>query len=564
MAFDGYTVAAVVYEMKERLLGARIEKIYQPGRDEIVLRTRKPGAVSRLLLTANASAPRAHFIAAERDNPDKPPMFCMVARKRLSGGRITAVTQPGFDRNIHITVESADEMGDITPKTIAVEMMGRHSNIILVDSRGFIIDSVHRVPINVSSVREILPGGRFIPPPPRGKEDPREAPDLGWPPFAPRFNGVSARLDEEIARRAMSAGLPAADVFRNMLEKAARGEFEFFVETREGGRTGDSACYYIEGGRRFESVSEMLEFYYRERDAETRLSQRAADLQKLLSANIDKRIRKRALLRQTVSDAENRDALRLYGEIITANIYSIAKGEHLIEREDYNSPGETLKIPLDPRKTPSENAQFYFRQYSKKKRAEDAAKEQARKNEEELGYLESVLAALPACETEADINEVREELAGEGYVKRRGGKAAKTQKPSKPLSFEGENGARIFVGKNNRQNDELTFKTALPDDVWLHAKDIPGSHVIIKLNGAEFTESLAVKAAAAAAYYSKARGGSGVPVDYTRRRFVKKPSGAKPGFVVYTNQKTVLAAPEAPERPGEGKPAGEPRGERPD
>ena len=572
MAFDGFTAAGVVSELREKILGGRVDKIYQPENDEIVLSVRSAGENHRLLLSANAAAPRVCLTEQPRENPFSPPLFCMVMRKHLSG-RVTDIYQgSGFERVITITVESPDEMGFMSEKRLIAEIMGKHSNIILVNEDGVIIDSVKRVSHEKSSVREVLPGKAYAPPPSQGKLNPLEfdgavfaagieaSPGIKIQDFIyQRYSGISPVMAGEICFRsgadpsaycAELAGGAAVQALALAMEavfaRAAANEYRPTLYLDESGAVFEFSAFEMEQysalpSRSFDSVSVLAEYYYAEKGGSQNANQKLRELKKLIAAHTDRCRRKLEINYKTLSEAVDAEKYRVYGELLRANIYMAEKGTKRLRVLNYfaEEPVEA-EIPLDPNKTPSENMQSFFRIYNKKKRAASSTETQIRQNEEELVYLESVALSAGNCSGEADINEIRRELAEQGFIKKKSAKTGKASiKKSKPFEYLSGDGFAVFAGKNNIQNDELTFKTASAGDIWLHAKDTPGSHVIIKTEGREVSEATLNAACKIAAFHSSAgSSGASVSVDYCRRGNVKKRPGAKPGMVIYDNYKT--------------------------
>lgn len=570
MAFDGITVSALISEIKDKITGGRIDKIYQPENDEIIFSIRSFGKAYKLLLTANPSNPKFHFTSENKENPLNPPLFCMVMRKHLQSGKIIAIDQPDFDRIVNIYVESMNELGDYSVKKLIFEIMGRHSNIILTDDNNIILDCIKHITHDKSSVREVLPGKEYIMPPAQNKYNTLK---LAKDNFFKAFNnsltkkaqsmiyqsytGISPVIASEICIR---AGIDASDFCESLntanQEALFNSFFDFISDVKSekynpqlisdnSGKVIDfSPVNMIQfsgyNTKNYTSVSELIEDFYRSRDFVYRMNQKTQDLKKLVSQNIERCIRKKELQLKTLKEIENRDTLRLFGELITANIYSIKKGMTTAELPNFYSENyETVSIPLDGNKTPSENAQKYFKSYNKAKRTFDALQEQILSNNDELEYLEGVLTSVGNCTNEQDIKEIRQELRDNGYIKKiKGSKGKTSQKKSKPLHFISSDGYDIYVGKNNYQNDELTLKFAKPKDMWLHTKKIPGSHVIVVYRGETFPDTTLTEAAMLAAYYSKAQGSPMVPVDYTEKKNVKKPNGAKPGMVIYETNKT--------------------------
>lgn len=570
MALDGISVSALVKEVKEGILDGRIEKIYQPESDEIILGIRCFGNARRLLLTANPSNPKFHFTNENRSNPLTPPLFCMVMRKHLQGGRITDIEQPGLERIVNIYVESINEMGDYSVKKLILEIMGRHSNLILTNENNVILECIKHITHDKSSVREVLPGREYVLPPSQGKLDTlgfdREDFDSAFEKSRDKkaqamiyqsFVGISPVIASEICVR---AGVEPSDFcsklgdiekdrlyneLKTLAEDIKNGSFSPCLIREENGRLMDFSPVEMVQFKSFDikkysSMSELTEDFYRTRDFTYRINQKTQDLKKLVSQNIERCVRKKEIQLKTLKETENKDELRLWGELITANIYSIKKGMTKAELVNfYSDKQEVITVPLEGDKTPSENAQKYFKAYNKAKRTAEALSGQMTANEEETQYLEAVLTSIGNCKNEQDIKEIRRELRENGYVKKsRGAKEKSSQKKSKPLHFISSDGYDIYVGKNNYQNDELTLKIAKPRDMWLHTKNIPGSHVIVINKGGDFPDTTLTEAAQLAACFSKAKGSSMVPVDYTEKRNVKKPNGAKPGMVIYETNRT--------------------------
>ncbi|MCL2703673.1 MAG: NFACT family protein [Defluviitaleaceae bacterium] len=576
MALDGIAIAYLVRELDAALTGGKIDKIHQPEPDEIILVIRKD-VNRRLLLSAGAQAPRAHFTEIPKDNPMTAPLFCMVLRKHLLGGRITGITQgAGFERVINFDVEAVSEMGEICQRRLIIEIMGKHSNIILLGG-GVILDSIKRVTHEMSSLREVLPGRTYTEPPAQDKINPAAAMDdmeifttrlLNSGDTAPKalsggFNGISPATAKEITHRAgIDAGAMADklenaevtrlyNVFGTIVTDALSGKFNGELAENGKGAAVDFAPYEMtvypkELRRGAENMSRLLEEFYGAKDHALRISQKSQDLRRLVAQNIERCVRKYDAHQRTSLEIENRDMNRLSGELLTANLYQITPGLQEVTLPNYyDENGGNITIKLDARLTAAQNAQRYFKRYNKEKRAFEALGPQMEQNAEELKYLESVMESLSKADNLAELNEIREELAETGFARRKNVKkeAKRPAQASQPVSYTSSDGFTILVGKNNRQNDELTMKTANPGDIWLHAKDIPGSHVIIRTENAGVPDSTLEEAASLAAFYSKAGASALVPVDYTLRRHVKKPAGAKPGMVIYTHQKTAFVKP---------------------
>ncbi|MCM3178312.1 NFACT RNA binding domain-containing protein [Cytobacillus horneckiae] len=560
MSFDGLFTKAMVAELSQTLKGGRINKVHQPYKNEIILVIRANGKNHKLLLSVHPSYARVQLTNESHENPSVPPMFCMLLRKHLEGYILESIHQEELDRIIIFEVKGRNEIGDTTYKKLIVEIMGRHSNITLVDqSRNIILDSIKHVSYAVNSYRAILPGQEYILPPKQNKANPFTADETDIlrkldfnsgkidKQLVANFAGISPLFAKEVLFHAGLANqktIPAA--FLQQIELARKNEATPAVTASEG-----KEYFYLfplkhigEDIRPFATLSEMLDRFYFGKAVRDRVKQQANDLERFIMNEKEKNEKKIKKLEATLKEAENADIHQLYGELITANIYAIQKGMKEVEVINYyDEDGGTVVIPLNPQKTPSENAQKYFTRYQKAKNAKLIVKEQMEKASEEVIYFDSLLQQVLTASTK-DIAEIREELVEGGYLRERQKKQAKKSQNHKPVLdyFYASDGTEIIVGKNNKQNDYLTNKLAARDEIWLHTKDIPGSHVVIK-HKVPNNETI-LEAASLAAYYSKARSASKVPVDYTLVRHVKKPNGAKPGFVIYDNQQTVYVTPD--------------------
>ncbi|HOQ15901.1 MAG TPA: NFACT RNA binding domain-containing protein [Defluviitaleaceae bacterium] len=575
MALDGLVISNIVYEIKKLMLAGKIDKIYQPESDEIILQIRGNGANYRLLLNSNSNYPRSHITNIQRKNPLSPPMFCMLLRKHLSGGKLIDVVQPDFERIIEFHIENINELGDLTVKKLIIEIMGRHSNIILTDEKNCILDSVIRVSKDKSSVREVLPGKIYQRPPSQDKINPLSLEEADFvtqlkgnkgtklqQTIYKTFTGISPLVASEICHRAnidVSAYLEELrDEDLKRLSKVMNGIFKqvkanlFQPQIIYDPHTGepvefssiDLSQFTGYAKKYYDSVSEAIEDYYKVKDRLSRIKEKSRNIHKIIQNNLERCYKKKEIQIRQLQEVSDCDYLRVFGELITSNIYSISKGMTSFTTVNFYDENMTeLTIPLDPVLTPAQNAQYYFNKYNKAKRTKNAVQEQLKRVNEEISYLESLLSSLEASTDIEDIEDIKKELQEEGYIKNKKGKSSNEKVKSKPLHFKSAEGFDIYVGKNNRQNDELTLHSA-PTDLWLHTKDIPGSHVIIKTENKEVPEETLLLAAHLAAYYSKARNSSNVPVDYTLRKNVKKPRGAKPGMVIYENQKTLYITPD--------------------
>ena len=575
MSYDGMVTHCVVAELNRLLTDGKIDKVYQPEREEIILSVRTREGAYRLLLSASASNPRVHLTEQTKENPMVPPMFCMLLRKHLQGSRILAVTQFGFDRVIRIDTEGRNELGDLCVKSIIAEIMGRHSNIILVDDRNKIMDSAKHVDFTVSAVRQILPGLNYENPPAQDKCNPLSysMPDLlGELENQPEdtlldkflvgaFSGMSPLFAREIVYRftgstkAMMKEVDTAAFITHtdsILKEIGNDKYApCLVLDRDDKKPFAFSCMnlsqYQECGimQAEDSISMVIDRFYALRSQREHMNQRANHLTKLVKNQIDRCEKKLALHRENLESSKNREQYKIFGDLLTANLYRMESGMKEISVENYYSESlENVTIPLSEELSPSKNAQRYYKLYNKAKTTELHALEQSQEAETELYYLESVLDTLEKAETPAELSEIREELADGGYLSSIAGKGKKQQKKSAPLSFTSSDGFEILVGRNNKQNDELTIRMAYATDLWFHTKNIPGSQVVSRTRGGQdVPDRTMVEAAELAAYYSKAQNSSKVPVDYTIIKNVKKPNGAKPGMVIYDHYNTLYVDP---------------------
>lgn len=559
MSFDGLFTRAMTEELTRELQGGRINKIHQPYKNEIILVVRANGKNHKLLLSAHPSYARVQLTNEAHDNPSEPPMFCMLLRKHLEGFFLEKIHQIALDRMIVFEVKGRNEIGDTSYKQLIVELMGRHSNITLVDkTRNIILDSIKHVSFAVNSHRAILPGQEYVLPPQQDKNNPFEADENE---ILKRLDFNSGKLDKQLVHAfAGVSPLLAKEILfqaglanRTTVPKTFLSIIQLLKEQKIKPAitiNGQKESFYLlplehlQGEtKEFNSLSDMLDRFYFGKAERDRVKQQANDLERYIINEKEKNEKKIAKLEATLKEAQNANIHQLYGELITANIYSIQKGMKEVEVINYyDEHGATVTIPLEQQKTPSENAQKYFTKYQKAKNAVNIVKEQIEKSSEELSYFELLLQQVQTASPK-DIGEIREELIEGGYLKVRQKKQNKKLQNAKPTleRYTSSDGTEILVGKNNKQNDFLTNKIAARDEIWLHTKDIPGSHVVIRSKAP--VEKTIMEAAALAAYFSKARNSSSVPVDFTQVRHVKKPSGAKPGFVIYDNQQTVYVTP---------------------
>ena len=575
MPLDGIVLSNIAYEVETFVLNSRIDKIHQPEPDEIILAARGFGENRKLLFSANPSSPKVCFTDISKENPQTAPLFCMVLRKYLSGGKIIAVTQPGFERILELHVESANEMGDMSVKRLIIEIMGKHSNIILVNESGIIIDSIKRVSLDKSSVRQVLPGREYVYPPSQDKLDPMKLSKdsflasmaeknsmktqeaiyktyIGISPLAASEICVQANINPSDFLEAIDqAGIEKLyDSFSHTFGKIAAKTFSPYLYFEDGGKLKDFSSIELTmfeslGKKPYESISELICDFYKQKDAYYSTNQKSSDLKKIVVNHIERTARKKEILAAALEEAATRDELRHKGELITANIYSIKQGQTTAKLIDfYDENAAEIEIALDSTLTPAENAQSYFKKYNKQKRTHEAALIQIKSADEDLYYLESILNSLEMNLSADDIEEIRQELKDQGYIKKTtSATKKKLPKNSKPMRFKSSDGFDIFVGKNNKQNDELTMEMAEPLDMWLHTKNIPGSHVIIKTEGQTPHAKTIDEAAQLAVYFSKGRNSGMVNVDYTLRKNIKKPNGSKLGMVVYTTYNTAYITP---------------------
>ena len=553
MAFDGLMTRAVTTELRDKILQGKIEKIYQPETDVLVFTIHTRQGNVKLLMSAGSSHARMHLVKEAPVNPPEPYPFCMLMRKHLNAARITDVSQVGCERIIEITFETMNELGFTVNKKLICEIMGKHSNIVLVDiESGKILDSIKRVGFDVNSVRQTLPGLKYEYPPGQDKI-----------PFD-RLNGheeqVNSAFDGKMLMSLVSGISPA---FADEASKHA-DRIGFISESIDRAESGNiSPRMYIDGEKvpreyyfeplsdyeevcevqRFDTISECLEAYFSLKVTSNQSKQKAADLIRSVNDLLNKKYLKKKRLSEDLLDAENSDELRLYGELLTANLHLVKQGMKSVEVISYYD-GSTVKIPLDVKKSPSANAQHYYKRYGKAKTAIKEKKIQIEENDREIEYLESVAAFIDGTGSVEEVDAIRQELIETGYLRprKRSGFKEKKARPQ-PLKYKLGSGLTCLVGRNNKENDYLTFKMAQKGDIWLHTKDIPGSHVLIQTGGEQVAEEDIFEAAGIAAFHSKAADSENVPVDYVPIRYVKKPQGAKPGMVIFTNNRTVYTNP---------------------
>ncbi len=568
MPLDAICLQGVVGELAPQLTGSRIEKIQQPARDQLVLLLR---GSRRLLLNAGANQPRLHLTAQLRDNPSQPPMFCMLLRKHLSGGIIESIRQEPLERVVTLTVLAADELGERSRFTLIWEGMPRRANLILCDRDGRIIDCLRRIDLESEQDRQVLPGLFYRLPARQNKRSPltvteeefaallsHAAPDApldGW--LLDTFTALPPLVARELTARACgSTDAPASQgaalwtVFAQWRNAVNDSHFTPTLIKRNGALADFTYGPILQYGPAaetevYDTFSHLLDDFYEKREQAERVRQKGQDLLKTATTARDRVRRKLAAQEKELSACLDRDRLRICGELITANLYRMERGQSRLTAQNYYDENYAdMDIPLDVRLSPQENAARYFKQYAKAKTAERYLTAQLQKGREELQYLESVLQELSQAESEQDFNDIRTELTDGGYIRQRGKKQSGFQRASRPREFRTSAGLRVLVGRSNRQNDRLTTKDADKRDLWLHTQKIHGSHVILCTGGAEPDEQSLLEAASLAAYFSQAQGSAKVPVDYTPVKFVKKPAGARPGMVVYTTYQTLLADPD--------------------
>ena len=567
MAFDGIVVANLVHELREQLLNGRIAKIAQPEADELLLTIKSANGQKRLYISASASLPLIYLTDTNKPSPMTAPNFCMLLRKHIANGRIVDIYQPKLERIIHFTIEHLDEMGDLCRKDLIVEIMGKHSNIIFCAEDGTIIDSIKHVSAQMSSVREVLPGRQYFIPDTMEKQDPLTVDTdtfiqvlVSKPtPLAKAiytsFTGVSPVTAEEICfLSGIDSSLPPKELSQDALLHLHNQFCIYFSAVTQGAF---SPAIYYDGKEPkefsslplthfsrytrtdFDSISRVLETYYATKNTITRIRQKSADLRHIIQTALERNRKKYDLQLRQLKDTENRDKFKVYGELINTYGYNLKAGAKKLEALNYYT-NEMVSIPLDSTKTPQENAQRYFEKYNKQKRTFEALSRLIQETQEDITYLESIQTALDIALIEDDLSEIKEELIASGYMRRKFTKK-KVKIKNKPLHYISSDGYHMYVGKNNLQNDDLTFNFAVGNDWWFHAKKAPGSHVIVKTGGDELPDRTFEEAARLAAYYSSQRVAEKVEIDYVEKKHVKKPNGSKPGFVVYyTNYSMVI------------------------
>lgn len=577
MAFDGLVVHSICDELSSKLVGGKIDKIYQPENDEIVLHIRNNKENFKLVLSASSSNPRIYLSSSyKKENPMNAPMFCMLLRKYIQSGNIVSVSQIGFERIVKITVESLDELKSKTTKDLIIEIMGRHSNIILTHEEDKIVDSIKRIPPSISRVRQLLPGIAYTLPPAQDKLDPLELisidqfkellQDFNGPilkSIYSKFSGISPTVSKEICFRSnLDSSMLASDLndesfnrlheeFINVMQSVKDANYNPCLALDPSiDKLLDFSCINLSLFNDLkvvhnESISSIIESFYSNKDAKERINQRASDFKKSISIKLDRLYNKLKKQELELKESDNAIIYKVKGELITSYIYMVEKGMKSVEVQNfYDENCATVKIDLNPNLTPSENAQKYFKKYTKLKHAKKEISAQVELSLEEIDYLENIMLSIDNCDNLAELNDIKEELQKLGYM--RGKVKSKKEKntlTTKPNEFLSSDGFTILVGKNNKQNDFLTLRVANNDDLWMHTKNIPGSHVIIKSDGKEIPESTIFEGAMLASFFSKSKMSAQVPVDYTLKKNVKKPNGSKPGMVIYETNSTIYVTP---------------------
>lgn len=569
MALDGLTLHFIKEEIAATAVGCRVEKVHQPSREELVLVLRGRNGAHKLLISARANSPKIHFTAFPPENPAKPPMLCMLLRKHLTSALLTAVRQEGLERVLFLDFDATNEIGEPVKFTLCTEIMAQYSNIILINDQGNILDAVKRVDSETSSLRQILPGMLYKLPPKQNKPD-----------LFDTTGAEIARSAAETENKAASAailsnvqGLSPIVCREIVCRSIGEDKRTEFLTDDEITKIGDETeklktvepypCAVIEQSGKpldfsfmnitqygdnvkikpFNSFSELLDDFYFEKDRLERTKQNSSELQKLVANLIQRTARKLDLQRKELEQCADREQLKINAELIAANLYQLQKGAPFYEVYNYYT-NENIRINANPALTPNENSQKYYKEYRKAKTAEQMLTTLIANGEEELAYLDTVADALSRAETTAQIAEIKQELSHTGFIKNKLKPGTKVPKPLAPMEYESSDGFTILVGRNNEQNDRLSLKTASKYDIWLHTQKFPGSHTVIVTEGQEVPEETLIEAAIIAAYHSRARLSSGVPVDYTQVRNLKKPQGAKPGKVIYHVYNTLYVTPD--------------------
>ncbi|MFA9423549.1 MAG: NFACT family protein [Sedimentibacter sp.] len=574
MSLDGIFLNSICSDLNKKLIGGRVDKIYQPDKNEIVISFRSGGENHKVLMTAISSSPRLHTTNVVRKNPEQPPMFCMLLRKHLTGAHITSIEQLDFDRILELSFECKDELETTVHKSLIIEIMGKHSNIIFINTNTrVIIDSIKRVAENISSVRQIYPGLTYVTPP-ADKINPLKASkeiflnaieqsNKGvyiFDFFYKNFTGLSPFISREICylthmNESTYLGELSSqqtenlwNAFCSVIDKVKANEYSFQIYLDANSDLYGFYCLDVEylksyKKNQYEDPGNLLDNYYFEQDNKNKINQRVSSLIKSMNTKIDRDKKKVEKQRNELLNAENRDKYKIYGELILSNLYAIPENNKLTVLNYYEPQQEFITIPLDPKLNLKQNSQKYFKRYGKLKNAEEELKKFIDSSLNEIKYLENILYSIESCQTIDDLDDIYHELITEGIMKRKSKtKKAKEYKPEL-LTYISSKGHEIIVGKNNLQNDMITFKLGRKDDFWFHVKNIPGSHVIIKTNGDELSDEEYVEAAKLAAYYSKGKNSGQVEVDYTKKSNIKKPPNSKPGFVIYDTNYSMVVEP---------------------
>ena len=571
MAFDGITIVNIVSELNHTITGGKINKIAQPENDELIITVKNNKQQYRLFLSASASLPLIYLTENNKPSPLTAPNFCMLLRKHIGSGRILSITQPGLERIIRFQIEHLNELGDLCIKYLIVEIMGKHSNIIFTNEENQIIDSIKHVSAHISSVREVLPGRPYFIPVTQEKLNPFELTEeilcdqvFSKPAVASKalytsVTGISPLIAEEVCHRAgIDGGIPTdglsklekihlAHTFLRVIEDIRSESFEpnIVYKGREPLEFASVELTQYQDMQvvSFPSISKALETYYAEKNIVTKIRQKSVDLRKIVQTSLERNVKKYQLQQKQMKDTEKKDKYRIWGELLNTYDYGLEPGTKSFEALNYYN-NEMVMIPLDPTLSPQENAKKYFDKYSKLKRTADALESLLQETESEIQHLESIASSLDIAVSDEDLVQIKEELIEYGYIRRKYSGGKKVKITSKPFHYISSDGYHIYVGKNNYQNEELSFKFASGNDWWFHAKGQPGSHVIVKTNGEELPDRTFEEAGRLAAYYSKGRSAPKVEIDYTLKKNLRKPNGAKPGFVVYYTNYSLLIEPD--------------------
>ncbi len=562
-------MTALAGELRQALTGGKVDKLYQPARDEAVLHMRAGRDNVRLLLSASPAHPRAQLTRVPRENPETPPMFCMLLRKHFTGARLLELSQPSMERLLDFRFETLDELGDRVERRLVLECIGRKSNLIMLDGAGRITDCMRRAEVDLSAKRPVMPGLFYAPPEPTGRLDPAamapeelrsfvlaNAPEGDgqdkW--LLDTFNGLSPLTARELAFQGEGTREGLADRLAQLMERVKAGDFTPTVLLREGRPFDFTFQPILQYGpavelKRYPTFSALLDDFYEQKEAQERVKQRGQDFIRSVTQARNRTAKKIANQEADLARTAGREKLRRYGDIITTNFYAMSRGQSVLRAQDYYDPAcPEVDIPLDPLLTPQQNAARYYKDYKKAQKAEEMLTLQIEKNRGELDYLDSVLQMITLSEGDRDLQEIRQELMDNGYLKQHRRKMTAKGKQkivhAKPLEFRSSGGLTILVGKNNSQNDRLTHREADKRDLWLHAQKLHGSHVILKTGGLPPDERSLTEAAMLAAWFSQGRDSGQVPVDYTPVKAVKKPAGAKPGYVIYHTYQTLYVTPD--------------------